>query len=246
MNNIDNKNYEKYMKEVFMNTLWDMKEEKNFKDCGDRKFKGNFLPCIVKNCLLRYTKESDEFLDPCVGSGTSIDMAKKLNRKCFAADLFPNIKYKNKIIQADVCSADYLNKKFKLIIFHPPYAGIIKYSDEKQDLSNVKNGEEFLQKIKPAIKNLVNHLEEKGWLCLVIGDYYLKGEYYPLAFRLMDLFLKEGLILKSINIKDSPDRANYLGKNYKLWCYRHLKYGTYFFKHEYVIIFRNRKKNFIK
>ena len=38
MNNIDNKNYEKYMKEVFMNTLWDMKEEKNFKDCGDRLY----------------------------------------------------------------------------------------------------------------------------------------------------------------------------------------------------------------
>jgi DNA modification methylase len=239
MNDINSRNYEQYMKEVFMDTFQDKWNKDLFRKYGDRKFQGNFMPDIVKNCLLRYTKENDEFLDPCAGSGTSIDIADLLKRKCVAYDLTP---IRKDILKGDITKLK-LNKKFKLIIFHPPYAGIVRFSDKNEDLSNVENGNEFLIKIEPAVKNLIEHLEVKGWLCLVIGDYYLKGEWFPLGFKLMELFQKYGLILKSINVKNSPDRANFLGKNYKLWCYRHLKFGTYFFKHEYIMFFKRQKIN---
>ncbi len=68
-------------------------------NCGDNKFHGNFHPDIVKQAVIRFTKEGDTVFDPFAGSGTTIDVCKKLNRKCISSDLNPT---RDSIIKCDI------------------------------------------------------------------------------------------------------------------------------------------------
>lgn len=236
-NNIDNKNYVEISKKVFIGSFWNKWDKNLFNKCGSRKYKGNFMPDIVVNSLLRYTKENDLIVDCFAGGGTSIDVSKLLNRKIFATDLNPS---RDDIIEADAQIFNYpIANHF---ILHPPYAGVIKYSDKENDLSNVKDKDKFLIMFENVIKNITPKLEKGGFVTLVIGDYFLDGEYVPLSFYCFELFKKYGYIPKAICVKDCADIRNG-NRQYKLWLYRTLKFGLYFWQHEYIMFFKKEKEN---
>src|SRR3989344_4935607 len=67
---------------------------------GSHVFHGNCIPQVVEQCILRYSKIGDVILDSMSGSGTTLDVSKKLNRKCLAFDINP-ISTRNDIKKAD-------------------------------------------------------------------------------------------------------------------------------------------------
>src|SRR5258708_38550447 len=69
-------------------TLWDYPSQ----DYGDEHqgrpgFKGATPSYIIWNLLQRYTKPKDLVIDPCAGSGTTLDVARDLNRRALGYDL---------------------------------------------------------------------------------------------------------------------------------------------------------------
>src|SRR5256712_14008583 len=71
-------------------TLWDYPSQ----DYGDEHqgrpgFKGATPSYIIWNLLQRYTKEDDLVVDPCAGSGTTLDVARDLNRRGVGDDVPP-------------------------------------------------------------------------------------------------------------------------------------------------------------
>lgn len=133
------------------------------------------------------------------------------------------------------------NKKYvQLVIMHPPYHDIIKFSNLPEDLSNTKDISEFLDKFSQSVNLFLEILQSQGHLCVVIGDKYSKGEWVPLGFLVMDRIrndFKKQLVLKSIIVKNI---VNNRGKRNQenLWRYRALKGGFYIFRHEYILIFK--------
>lgn len=236
LNKVNNKNYEQYMKEVFLGSFWNKWDKELFNKCGNRKYKGNFMPDIVKNSILRYTNENELIVDCFGGSGTTIDVCRLFNRKSFVTDLTPS---REDIVEGDAQTFDYPEAKH--FILHPPYAGVIKYSEKENDLSNVENKDKFLIMFENVLKNITPKLQNKGFITLVIGDYFLNGEYVPLSFYCFELFKKYGYTPKAICVKDCADIRNG-NKDYKLWCYRHLKFGNYFWQHEYIMFFKKDLK----
>ena len=93
-------------------------------------------------------------------------------------------------------------KNINLAILHPPYADIIKFSDSKDDLSNVKSLKEFLDKFAEVLKNTIKILENGRYLAIIIGDKYSAGQWIPLSFYCMNEAQKLGLTLKSVIIKN--------------------------------------------
>ena len=69
-------------------TLWDFPTQ-NYgnKIHGDNKYPGVTPAFIIWNLLQRYTKEGDLVVDPMCGSGTTLKMAKKLNRRFIGFDI---------------------------------------------------------------------------------------------------------------------------------------------------------------
>jgi hypothetical protein len=222
---------------------------------------GNFVPQIPHQTMLRYTKKGDWVLDTFVGSGTTLIECRRLGRNGIgieidvdvahgAEDLIeqePNTQHVvTDVVVGDSRQVDYeslLNryglKNVQLLIMHPPYYDIIKFSDEENDLSNAKNVDEFLQMFGSIVEKAAPFLEKGRYLVLVIGDKYAGGEWIPLGFYCMSEVLKRGYLLKSIVVKNFEETKGKRNQK-ELWRYRALLGGFYVFKHEYVMLFKKQ------
>ncbi|MEO0072825.1 MAG: DNA methyltransferase [candidate division WOR-3 bacterium] len=223
---------------------------------------GNFIPQIPRQMMLRYTKKGEWVLDTFVGSGTTLIECRRLGRNGIGIELNQNVAKKaqeliqrepnkyNVISEVVIGDSRKINiksllekhniKYVQLIIMHPPYLDIIKFSQDENDLSNAKNIEQFLSMFGDVVDNATPYLEKDRYFVLVIGDKYSKGEWIPLGFYCMNEVLKRGYTLKSIIVKNFEETRGKRNQK-ELWRYRALVGGFYIFKHEYVMLFKKRK-----
>ena len=141
-----------------------------------------------------------------------------------------NINLKNILKQVGI-------NKVQLLIMHPPYYDIIKFSNNPNDLSNAKSIDDFLKMFGEVVDNTYPILENNRYFGLVIGDKYHKGEWIPLGFYCMQEVLKRGYQLKSIIVKNFEETRGKRNQK-ELWRYRALVGGFYIFKHEYIFLFK--------
>jgi DNA modification methylase len=222
---------------------------------------GNFIPQIPHQMMLRYTKKGDWVLDTFVGSGTTLIECRRLGRNGIGIELNPEVAQKAKEliekeqnkdkVVSEVFIGDsrtinikeilskYKITQVQLLIMHPPYHDIIKFSKDKNDLSNAKNTEEFLKMFGDVADNITPYLGKGRYFALVIGDKYSKGEWIPLGFYCMQEVLKRGYLLKSIIVKNFEETRGKRNQK-ELWRYRALVGGFYIFKHEYVMLFKKK------
>lgn len=168
---------------------------------------GNFIPQIPHQMMLRYTKKGDWVLDTFVGSGTTLIECRRLGRNGIGIELNSEVAQKAKrlierelnkdgviseIIIGDSRTVNikeilkrYGVNQVQLLIMHPPYYDIIKFSKDERDLSNAKSIDEFLKMFGEVVDNATPYLEKGRYFALVIGDKYSKGEWVPLGFYCM-------------------------------------------------------------
>jgi len=220
---------------------------------------GNFVPQIPHQLMLRYTKAGEWVLDPFAGSGTTLLECVRLGRNGLGIELNPTVAKKTKtaIQSASSRSASRVHIEVgdsssipfrktltelgvgtvQLVILHPPYHDIIRFSKNKRDLSNARSTRDFLKLLGKVVDNSLRVLDGGRFLALVIGDKYNNREWTPLGFLAMNEVLKRDCSLKSIVVKNFDQTA---GKRTQgaLWRYRALAGGFYVFKHEYIFIFQ--------
>ena len=154
------------------------------------------------------------------------------------------------VITADSASASAQKKvaaaleqtgreKLHLVLLHPPYHDIIRFSDKRGDLSNAESADAFAAAFGDVVVNFSSMLDTDRHLAVIIGDKYAGGEWIPLGFRLMQETLARdpSLKLKSLIVKNMANNRAKLNRE-NLWRYRALVGGFYIFKHEYIILFQ--------
>ena len=80
----------------------------------------------------------------------------------------------------------------QLLILHPPYDDIIKFSDKPDDLSNAASTADFLDMFQAVAQNGFDLLEPGRFAAVIIGDKYANGELVPLGFQCMDRMQQVG------------------------------------------------------
>lgn len=248
---------------VKTDTLWEFPSR--LKEGGhSNEYHGNYIPQIAQQIYERFTKKGDIVLDLFFGSGTSGIEAVNMGRRCIGVELKDDLaekvseKFTPKQLVTDVniICADSASeiakekvkarldimgeKKAQLLMLHPPYDDIIKFSDKKEDLSNCSTTEEFYDLFEKVAKNGYDLLEKGRFACLIIGDKYANSQHIPLGFECMARMNKLGFITKAIIIKDMQGNERAKGKTANLWRYRALAGGFYIFKHEYVMVFQKK------
>lgn len=225
-------------------------------------YHGNFAPQIPNQMIRRYTEEGDIVMDLFMGSGTTLYECETLHRNYIGFDINSDIidfvekrmegcgTIDYRIHNCDVtqtasfqCCVDndlklMGKRKVDLLIIHPPYLDIVKFTNRPEDLSAISDLNVFIDKFKIAISNALQYLKANRHFVLVIGDIYRNGEVIPLGFYLMYAIKKSfGCQLKGIVIKDIVGNRAKIGQE-ALWKYRALVNGNYLFKHEYLFVFK--------
>ena len=251
--------------DIMTDSLWVLDRRDN-SGGHNANYWGNFIPQIPNQLIRRYTRKNEWVLDAFLGSGTTLMECRRLNRNGIGIELQPEVvelanknisndadifniednDIRTEIINADAVSLDYEKKlkeigidKVQLVILHPPYWNIIKFSENSQDLSNTNTLSDFLLQMGKVVQNVTKVLEDNRYLALVISDKYENGEWIPLGFYTMQEVLKYGYVLKSTIVKNFEETKAKVNQK-ELWRYRALVGGFYVFKHEYIFLFRNR------
>ncbi len=259
-NDINLKEWRNYS-HIKTDTLWEFPTR--LKEGGhSNEYHGNYIPQIAQQIYERYTKKGDVVLDLFFGSGTSGIEALNMKRRCIGVELKEDLaesvsekfSAKELITDVNIICADSTSelakekvkarleimgeKSAQLLMLHPPYDDIIKFSDKKEDLSNCECTEDFYKMFKQVAKNGYDLLEKGRFACLIIGDKYADSQVKPLGFECMRRMNELGFITKAIIIKDMQGNERAKGKTANLWRYRALAGGFNIFKHEYVMIFQ--------
>lgn len=263
-NDINLRNWKEY-DYVKTDTLWEFSSR--LKEGGhSNEYHGNFIPQIAQQLYTRYTKKDDIVLDLFFGSGTSGIEAINMGRRCIGVELKDELaesvseKFTPKQLVTDVniICADSASKiakekvqarldimgkdKAQLLILHPPYDDIIKFSDRVEDLSNCGSTEKFYDLFKQVAKNGYDLLEDERFAALIIGDKYANSQIISLGFECQERMKQLGFIHKATIVKDMQGNERAKGKTANLWRYRALAMGFNIFKHEYIMIFQKNEK----
>lgn len=213
----------------------------------DGTYRGNWSPHIARNLILRYSMPGELLLDQFSGGGTTLVEAKLLGRNIIGVDINHNalkrcsekcdFKYDNDgkvyIKYGDARKLDFIpDSSIDFICTHPPYADIIKYSENlEEDLSHLDE-EKFIQAMKLVANESFRVLKKKKYCAILMGDIRKQGHVVPLGFNVMQVFLQAGFMLKEIIIKEQHNC-----KSTPFWKEKSEKYNFLLLAHEYLFIF---------
>lgn len=223
------------------------------------EYHGNFVPQIATQTFQRFSRADDVVLDLFLGSGTSAVEALRLGRRCIGVELKPELAEHlraklagNEARVSVVCgdsgapeTAETVRTALRawerdyadLVMLHPPYADIIRFSDRPECLSNAGSTDAFIAGFSNVARQAYSLLRPGRFAVLVIGDKYEQGTLIPLGFRCMQAMNEAGFRTRSLVVKNIEGNEVGKGRTRNLWRYRALRGGFYIFKHEYVILF---------
>ena len=207
---------------------------------GDSSYRGNCAPQVYT--WLMQESRARSFLDPCFGSGTSIDVALQLGLRACGSDLAQSpyhqavqqrLSAKGALIHlgVDASRADLraLFGQVDLCCAHSAYGSQIEYGAGPGDMSALGNGEPFLQSLEGMLHAMREATREGGHYVFIIGDTRKHGEYFSYQATLIEMARHE---LRAVRIKEQHNVRS-AGTRYG-----HLPFGLT--THEYIVIFQRQ------
>ena len=166
-------------------TLWEYPSQ-NYEGAkqGDIHYKGATPSYIIWNLLQRYTKTKDLVVDPCAGSGTTLDVARELERRALGYDLAPT--------RGDVFRVDArklpgeLTGKVDFVFIDPPYSTHVRYSDDPRCIGKLDAAEPKYYEAMDMVFGEIHRILKPGkHMALYVSDSYVHpGKFYPIGFEL--------------------------------------------------------------
>lgn len=210
-------------------------------------YRGNWSPHIPRNVILRYSKPKEVVLDCFVGSGTTLIETKLLERYGIGVDIDPRaidisrerLNFKSNGPEPSLFLGDARNLSFlpdgsvDLVCTHPPYANILRYSEEAGDLSALPP-KRFVEAMSTVAGELFRVLRTGGHCAILIGDMRKQRHVVPLGFWTLQKFLDAGFVLREIAIKEQHNC-----KATRMWTLKSIEMNFLLLAHEYLFVFRH-------
>jgi DNA modification methylase len=193
-------------------TLWDYPSQ----DYGDTHqgrpgYAGATPSYIIWNLLQRYTGPKDLVVDPCAGSGTTLDVARDLGRRALGYDLSPARK---DIFRVDARKLPLENDKADFVFIDPPYSNHLDYSDDPRCIGKLDAAEgKYYEAMEKVISEIHRILRPGRHMGLYVSDSFVKGKgFYPIGFELFAIlrkYLEPTEIVSVVRHNKTLDMGNY-------------------------------------
>jgi DNA modification methylase len=151
---------------------------------GDPHFPGATPSFVIWNLLQRYTRPRQLVVDPMAGSGTTLDVARDLGRRCLGYDLSPT---RGDIFRVDARHLPpELTGKADLVFIDPPYGTHLEYSKDPRCIGRLNAASpEYYQAMEQVFAEAHRILRPDRVMALYVSDSFVKGEgFYPIGFEL--------------------------------------------------------------
>ncbi len=172
---------------VQVTTLWDYPSQHYGNEVqGDPNYRGATPSYIIWNLLQRYTKPKDLVIDPCCGSGTTLDVARELDRRALGYDVHPTRK---DIFRVDARKLPpELSAKADFVFIDPPYSTHIDYGPDPRDIGKLDADDgKYYEAMEQVIAEIDRVLKPDRHMVLYVGDSFVKGKgFYPIGFELFE------------------------------------------------------------
>ena len=195
---------------------------------GDSAYAGATPSYVIWNLLHRYTREKWLVVDPMCGSGTTLDVARDLDRKALGYDLQPT---RDDIFRADARKLPLESGKADFVFIDPPFSTHIKYSGQKECIGELdaRQNRGYYAAMEKVIAEINRVLKPDRCMALYVTDSAQKGEALePIGFELFSMLRKffvpveivavarHNRTLKRANFHDAAAEGNFFlrGFNY--------------------------------
>src|SRR6185295_11414065 len=158
-------------------TLWDYPSQHYGEGMqGSSTYKGATPSYVIWNLLQRYTKPNDLVIDPCAGSGTTLDVARDLGRRALGYDVHPTRK---DIFRVDARKLPpELSGKVDFVFIDPPYSTHIDYGPDPRDIGklDVAKSTQYYEAMEQVFREILRVLKPGRHMGLYVSDSFVKGE----------------------------------------------------------------------
>lgn len=216
-------------------TLWDFpRQNYGDKPHGNNKYNGVTPAFVIWNLLQRYTKEGDLVVDPMCGSGTTIDVAKELNRKVIGYDL--NIT-RPEIIQNDSRKIPLTDNSVDFVFIDSPYSDNIEYSGDPRCIGKIScEKTEFYEELEKTAREIARILRPGKTMGWVIADQWLKKKFTAVGFLMWQRLEKHFETVDIVCLTRHNQTSNT-----GVWHDRARQYNFYLRGFKYLFIMRKLK-----
>ncbi len=156
---------------------------------GTPGYEGATPAYVIWNLIQRYTRPDDLVVDPFCGGGTTLDVARKLERRALGYDLRP---VRDDIFSADARKLPLEDGKADFVFMDPPYSTHIEYSDDPDCIGKLDSFEEpYFEAMDAAFAEAERVLKDRRYIGVYVSDTYKKKRgFVPIGFRLAMLLEK--------------------------------------------------------
>ncbi len=168
-------------------TLWDYPSQHYGEGVqGDPAYKGATPSYIIWNLLKRYTRPRQLVVDPCAGSGTTLDVARDLDRRALGYDLAPA---REDVFRADARKLPLEDAKADFVFIDPPYSTHIHYSDDPRCIGKLDAAtSDYYEAMDAVFIECGRILRPDRFMAVYVCDSFVKGRgFYPIGFELFSL-----------------------------------------------------------
>ena len=108
----------------------------------------------------------------------------------------------HKAYRSDARKLKWDDEKFDAIITDIPYGDMVRYSDQKADLSTLEDYESFITEIEKAFDEMIRVLKKGKYLVVLVADNRIGAsrQIIPIHSDLIQIFQKKGLTLFDLYI----------------------------------------------
>lgn len=140
---------------------------------GLAAFQGATPSYVVWNLLTRYTREGDLVVDPFCGGGTTIDVARSLERRALGYDIAPA---RPDIFRADARSLPLEDGKADFVFMDPPYSTHLEYSGQAGCIGELDAFDEsYFAAMELVFGEAERVLRDRRYLAVYCSDTFKKG-----------------------------------------------------------------------
>lgn len=201
--------FEKPPLRLLTTTLWEYPSQHyGDEEQGDKRYIGATPSWVIWQLLSRYTREGDLVVDPMAGSGTTLDVARDLNRRALGYDLAASPERRKDVFRADARKLPIEDAKADFVFIDPPYSTHVEYSDDPAcigKLDAADPGRAYYSAMERVFREAHRALKNRRYLAVYVSDSWKKRKgtdgpdrgrgpgakpppsFMPIGFELFDI-----------------------------------------------------------